>query len=326
MKWSRATLPVLASFLIVSGCQQQPDNVVVHSYGATAGGGSLGIHTVRAGETPWAISQAYQVELRDLLEINHLSPPYYLKAGGRLKIPAPRNYTVHTRDTLYSISRLFGTTVTELVRLNKIPKPYRLTKGQVIRLPAQYADETIVVASTKPLAPITATRSVNSKIEVVELPPQGQNITPVTSPSVVAPAEPAIVATTQKTMAGKNERFLRPVAGRILSGYGPKNNGLHNDGINIQAVRGAPVVASKSGTVVYAGDDIDGYGNLILVRHGDGFMTAYAHMEKLLVKKGDAVKRGQVIGKAGSTGHVDTPQVHFEIRKGKQALDPSIYL
>src|SRR5690606_8555086 len=104
--------------------------------------------------------------------------------------------------------------------------------------------------------------------------------------------------------------------------YGSKGGGMHNDGINIAVPKGTPVHAAQSGVVAYAGNELKGYGNLLLVRHANGWMTAYAHNSKLLVKRGDTVTRGQSISLAGSTGSVSSPQVHFEIRKGAKAVDP----
>ena len=95
---------------------------------------------------------------------------------------------------------------------------------------------------------------------------------------------------------------------------------------NIQAARGTPVAAAAGGTVIYAGNELRGFGNLVLIKHKDGWTTAYAHNETLLVKKGDTVTRGQIVAKAGSTGSVATPQVHFELRKGTRAVDPLDYL
>jgi murein DD-endopeptidase MepM/ murein hydrolase activator NlpD len=112
------------------------------------------------------------------------------------------------------------------------------------------------------------------------------------------------------------------VHGQIIEGYGTGANGTHNDGINIAARPGEPVRAADAGIVAYAGNELRGYGNLVLIKHSGGYMTAYAHNAQLLVRRGDAVKRGQEIAKAGSTGTVDTPQVHFEIRQGTRAIDP----
>ena len=114
-----------------------------------------------------------------------------------------------------------------------------------------------------------------------------------------------------------------PVHGSIASGFGPKPGGLHNDGINIAAPEGTPVVAAQAGTVAYAGNELKGFGNLILIRHANGWVTAYAHLASMSVKKGDAVKAGQGIGAVGQTGTIDSPQLHFELRHGKDAVDPT---
>ena len=121
-------------------------------------------------------------------------------------------------------------------------------------------------------------------------------------------------------------RFLWPLRGAILSDYGPKPGGLHNDGINISASRGASVVAADNGVVAYAGNELRGFGNLLLIRHADGWMTAYAHLDDMLVERGAKVTRGQKIGTVGSTGNVSSPQLHFEVRRGNRAIDPRDHL
>ncbi len=118
-------------------------------------------------------------------------------------------------------------------------------------------------------------------------------------------------------------RFLWPVSGKVVSNFGRRGTGLHNDGINIAADPNTPVKAADTGTVVYAGNELAAYGNLLLVRHANGYVTAYAHNKKLLVGRGDTVSRGETIALVGSTGDVDRPQLHFEIRKGDRAVDPN---
>ena len=113
-----------------------------------------------------------------------------------------------------------------------------------------------------------------------------------------------------------------PVSGTILSEFGPKSGGLHNDGINIAAAKGTAVRAADEGTVAYAGNELKGFGNLVLVRHADGWMTAYAHLDRMDVDRGAPVKRGQIIGTVGATGNVRAPQLHFELRRGSRAVDP----
>lgn len=121
-------------------------------------------------------------------------------------------------------------------------------------------------------------------------------------------------------------RFLWPVRGRVISDFGPKNGGMHNDGINISAKPGDTVRAAENGVVAYSGNELRGFGNLLLIRHRDGWITAYAHADEILVKRGDQVKRGQVIARVGTSGRVAEPQLHFEIRKGTKAVDPLRYL
>jgi murein DD-endopeptidase MepM/ murein hydrolase activator NlpD len=112
----------------------------------------------------------------------------------------------------------------------------------------------------------------------------------------------------------------------LISGFGPSGKGLHNDGIDIGAPQGTKVLAAESGVVAYAGSELKGFGNLLLIRHADGITTAYAHNEKLLVTRGDEVKKGQLIATVGKSGNVDSPQLHFEVRVGTQAVDPMGYL
>ncbi|MEQ9121657.1 MAG: M23 family metallopeptidase, partial [Alphaproteobacteria bacterium] len=116
--------------------------------------------------------------------------------------------------------------------------------------------------------------------------------------------------------------FLAPIDGPVIAGFGSQEDGRRNDGVNVAAPRGAPVRAAADGEVVYAGDALQGYGNLILVRHGDGWVTAYAHLDSILAKRGETVKRGQTIGSVGSSGGVGAPQLHFEMRQNNKAVDP----
>ena len=116
--------------------------------------------------------------------------------------------------------------------------------------------------------------------------------------------------------------FQGPVRGHVLTGYGSGRDGTHNDGINIAAPRGAAVEAADAGVVAYTGNELRGYGNLILVKHPNGWISAYAHCDLILVKRGDKVARGQIIARVGSTGNVAEPQLHFELRRGNRAVDP----
>jgi murein DD-endopeptidase MepM/ murein hydrolase activator NlpD len=125
---------------------------------------------------------------------------------------------------------------------------------------------------------------------------------------------------------GSLPSFRWPVRGRVIAAFGPKPSGLQNDGINLAVPEGTPIKAAEDGVVAYAGNELKGYGNLVLVRHANGFVTAYANASDILVKRGEAVKRGQVIAHSGQTGNVTSPQLHFEIRKGATPVDPAQYL
>jgi len=261
---------------------------------------SSGTYTVKGGDTVYSISRKYNVPLRSLIEANNLQPPYGIRTGQRLTIPTGRYYTVARGDTVYSISRKYSVDTTTLTHLNRIPAPYTISIGQRLQLPSQSR-----VASTNDQAP------------------------PPLRPGTPAP-RPSPGATTTKTPLPKpplaKGEFIWPAQGKIISNFGATANGLHNDGINIAVPSGTPVKASQSGVVAYAGNELKGYGNLLLIRHSDGWMTAYAHNSKLLVQRGATVARGQTIANAGSTGSVTSSQVHIEIRKGSKAVDPRNYI
>ncbi|MFD2235592.1 murein hydrolase activator EnvC family protein, partial [Phaeospirillum tilakii] len=121
--------------------------------------------------------------------------------------------------------------------------------------------------------------------------------------------------------------FLWPLKGEVVAEFGPlPGKGQHNDGINIAAARGTPIRAAENGVVVYVGNELKGFGNLLLIKHADGWMTAYAHAEQLKVDRGARIKRGQVIATVGSSGNASQPQLHFEIRRGTEAVNPLDYL
>jgi len=126
--------------------------------------------------------------------------------------------------------------------------------------------------------------------------------------------------------AGSGPQFRAPVRGRVIASFGPKPGGTRNDGVNFAVPEGTGVRAAEDGVVAYSGNELKGYGNLVLIKHSDGYVTAYAHNSELSVKKGDTVRRGQIIAKAGQSGDVSSPQLHFEIRKGSTAVDPSRYV
>jgi murein DD-endopeptidase MepM/ murein hydrolase activator NlpD len=149
---------------------------------------------------------------------------------------------------------------------------------------------------------------------------------PDAAPSPTDAKATADIDSAADAASADGKSFRWPVRGRIISGFGSKPNGEKNDGINLAVPEGTSVKAVEAGTVIYAGNELAGYGNLILVRHADGWVSAYAHNKDLLVKRGDVIQRGQTIAHAGMTGSVTSPQVHFELRKGAKPVNPLDYL
>ena len=260
---------------------------------------------VSHGDTLYSLSKRYDIQLRDLIDANNLVPPYTLRIGQVLKVPANNYHTIAKGDTLYSISRRYNIDVKTLAANNNLEAPYTLIVGQRLSINGTSRQTNTyqkpVTSSTK-AASSTQNRRYSSKYT---------NTT-----------------TNKSTKVSKyrKTKFSWPVRGTIVSKYGTIGKGRANDGINIKAARGATVKAADKGSVAYAGNELKGFGNLILIKHDDGWITAYAHNDKLLVKKGQRVTRGEKIATVGSTGGVNTPQLHFEIRSGKNPVNPVLYL
>lgn len=305
----------------------------MHQYGTHGGAGSAGVHIVGTGDNLWTIAERYKLSLQDIVHMNRLAPPYHLQPGQRLRLPPPQSYKVRAGDTLYHISRTFNVSMTELARLNNLSAPYSVAQGRVLRLPSVRGGDKAGVATQKAAqqAPTMPARAA-PKVEAEKLPEVKGAASPKAFPAPTVPTDiatappPRPVKIPDTTPPRAGDKFAWPVSGKIISTYGPKKDGLHNDGINIAAARGAPVRAAENGVIVYAGSELKGFGNLILIRHADRWMSAYAHMDHLRVARGQTVKQGDVIGVVGTSGTVTTPQLHFEIRRGTQALNPVIWL
>lgn len=325
----KAVLLTTITILSLTACGAQ-DPALFNTYGVHKGAGSVGIHTVLEGDTVYKVAKNYQLPMREIITLNNIEAPYILNTGYRMKLPPPNDYKVREGDTVSSIARMYELSQNRLVSLNGLQPPYRLSPGQVIRLPTSsgnYADISKAVVEKSVTQPVQTARLDPVEKQTLESKnPSSQREGAEKKPKVQkASVSRAKLPKNTPKMSGKG-KFMRPVDGKVISNYGPKKNGLHNDGINIKAVRGSPVRAAENGIVVYNGDDLEGYGNLVLIRHENKMMSAYAHLDKTLIKRGAKVVRGQSIGTVGSTGQVDTPQLHFEIRKGSTPLNPAKYL
>lgn len=217
------------------------------------------------------------------------------------------SHTVQPGETLYGIARMYSVNVRDLAQLNgsSNPSDIKVQVGQRLTLPGRESPREL--AASQPI-PDTAPADVimTTSAPVVT----GAISTTDTAPSMASLSEP------------QKEGFLWPVQGQVISRFGSKQGGAYNDGVNISAAEGTPIHAAESGEVVYVGNELKGYGNLLIIRHSNGWMTAYAHTGDITVKRGDAVRKGQTVATVGATGSVTQPQLHFAVRKGKKSIDP----
>jgi murein DD-endopeptidase MepM/ murein hydrolase activator NlpD len=305
-----AAVPAVALALLVAACAPRVEGPApVVSATPTAAAEPERI-TVRPGQTLSGIAHAYHVPMRAIAEANHLLPPYRIEIGRTLIIPQAAQLAVSPATT--------SPGVTSPVQPAAVAVPDQAATVPVERTilaPAQQPS----FASAVPPSPVVSAPS-----------PGGALPYPEAKPAAAAPAPPAAPEPPHVTAAPPSVQhsgtFLWPVRGRVVAGYGSGHDGTRNDGINIAAPRGAAVEATDAGVVAYAGNELRGYGNLILVKHSNGWISAYAHCDLVLVKRGDKVARGQVIARVGSTGNVSEPQLHFELRRGNRAVDPREFL
>ncbi len=227
-------------------------------------------------------------------------------------------------QSLGIIAHAYHVPASAIIAANHLTPPYKIEAGQSLVIPG--AGEAPPLSTPPP--PLMAASPTPPSPH--DRPP---DIIPLDGPAPAprAPPEPSAADEARSAPAAAaplphGGHFAWPVRGHVLAGYGVAAGGKHNDGINIAAPRGTPVTAVDGGTVAYAGNELRGYGNLVLVKHANGWITAYAHCEELLVKQGDTVSRGQEIAKVGATGGVGEPQLHFELRRGKRAVDPREFL
>lgn len=299
------------------------------------------------GDTVYSIARRCNVSVRELIEANNLQAPYLINPGMTLRIPGGSGeYVVQRGDTLLVVARKLKVDFQTLARTNGKSPPYTIYLGERLRVPGSYATPTqtaqasagptspLVIASPNAIggsrppskAPTTTMSRLPPAADSAPPPPQERPAPPVEPETRHAAFQPqaTLPPPAPPPLAGKG--FIWPVKGEVVVDFGPMAKGQHNDGVNITAPRGTPVRAAENGVVAYVGNELKGFGNLLLIKHADGWMTAYAHNEQLMVKKGESVRRGQQIATVGSSGNVTVPQIHFEIRKGTEAVNPSDYI
>ena len=306
---------------------------------------------VGTSDTLEILSRRYNVSAAAIMQANGYKGPRALSPGQQLIIPrsaasvasapalaapaskpvavanaAPSVHVVNHGDTLLSIARRNHVPVAELARANNFDPSTKLRLGMKLTVPgAKVAAAAPVAQPVAAVQPAAAPPSPATKMAVATAgPPQTAHLAQATTKIEDAPAAETPVKASEAT--GALPTFRWPVRGKVITAYGAKANGKANDGINLAVPEGTPVKAAEDGVVAYSGNELKGYGNLVLVRHSNGYVTAYAHASELLVKRGDSIKRGQVIAKSGQSGEVASPQLHFEIRKGSSPVDPLQFL
>lgn len=314
---------------------------------------------VGTSDTLDVLAKRYHVTPQAILAANGYKGPRALSPGQQLIIPHPAtaatpapvmapaaaasaakpvavmaapssSHFVNRGDTLVSIARKNHISAAELARANGLEPSAKLKLGTKLIVPGTKTAAVAAPAAAAPVAatpvagtlqPVAATPAPATKMAAA--PVQSARLAQATANVEEKPAEtPAKAA----EATGALPTFRWPVRGKVVTSYGAKTNGKSNDGINLAVPEGTPVKAAEDGVVAYSGNELKGYGNLVLVRHSNGYVTAYAHASELLVKRGDTIKRGQVIAKSGQSGEVASPQLHFEIRKGSSPVDPLQFL
>jgi murein DD-endopeptidase MepM/ murein hydrolase activator NlpD len=312
---------------------------------------------VGTSDTLETLSRRYNVSSAAILQANGYKGPRALQPGQQLIIPhhtataaapaapavappkpamaaapvsaPPSVHVVNRGDTLMSIAHRNHVPVAELAKVNSLDPKAKLKLGQKITVPS--AKSAVAPAAAPPAqvagAQPGAVAAPATKIAAAAPEPAKEKARlaqATTTPEAAVAATETPVKTAEAT--GALPTFRWPVRGRVVTGYGAKTNGKSNDGINVAVPEGTPVKAAEDGVVAYSGNELKGYGNLVLVRHSNGYVTAYAHASELLVKRGETIKRGQIIAKSGQSGEVGSPQLHFEIRKGSSPVDPLQFL
>jgi murein DD-endopeptidase MepM/ murein hydrolase activator NlpD len=337
----------LASYAPPAHPIETTGSVAPRSVAAARGAGQGGTTIiVGTSDTLDALAHRYNVSPAAILQANGYKGPRALSPGQQLIIPrqataaaapalaapatktiaaasaAPSVHVVNHGDTLLSIARRNHVPVAELAKANSLDPQAKLKLGTKLTVPA--AKTAAAVPAALPAVAAAALAPPATKMAAVAGgPPQSARLAQATT----TPADTAVETPVKAAEAtGALPTFRWPVRGKVITSYGAKTNGKANDGINLAVPEGTPVKAAEDGVVAYSGNELKGYGNLVLVRHANGYVTAYAHASELLVKRGDTIKRGQIIAKSGQSGEVGSPQLHFEIRKGSSPVDPLQFL
>jgi murein DD-endopeptidase MepM/ murein hydrolase activator NlpD len=254
--------------------------------------------------------------------------------GGKWAADGGAMVTLGDGESLSTLADRYGVPETALRKINGFSPKAKPIPGTRLLVPVFISDTAVnlktrtqqdqaQMQSVPALAPQTPKQqNTPPNGTVASLGSAATNVVDATS-EAEAPTVAAEQAGVEKTIATTGFRW--PARGRIIASFG-ETNGVKNAGINIALPQGTPVKAAESGVVAYAGNEVKGQGNLVMIRHADGWVSIYANNSELKVKRGDEVKRGQVVALSGQTGDVPSPQLHFELRKGSMPVDPVAHL
>ncbi len=274
-------------------------------------------YIVRPGDSLRRVANRVGAGSEAIARANGLTAPFVIVPGQRLQIPGGRYHLVRQGQTGIAIARAYAVEWSRIVAANDLAEPYILRVGQRVLIPGADRPRS---ASDRAAA---FTLDIDDILTGGE-PALATNQAPVkavTSPRRVLPATAAITAPV--TSPG---RFAWPVDGKVVKRFGRGGSGERNDGIKIAVALDTPIKAAADGTVAYVGDGIAALGGLIIVKHGGGWTSIYGHASKLMVQRGQAVKRGQTIALSGDSGFADRPELHFELRQGRTPVDPTTQL
>jgi len=321
---------------------------------------------VAKGDTLSTLSRRYAVSVEAIMSANNLPDGRLdigreliipgvaaAKVAEAAPASAQSTYKVQKGDTPHDIAEKLNVDEKALIERNDL-RPNNLQIGQVLVIPNEGSKPAVAAKETSP--PVSSATPEVRVVKTTTIPASGgtslaeeesQSVAPgadaksaakatkkqgagdvAASPEIIGEGSPRVASVDQlpapDPMSGNSFRW--PVKGRVIADFGTRPDGSHNDGIDVAVPQGTSVKAAENGVVAYAGNELKGYGNLVLVRHANNWVSAYANNEEILVKRGDKVRRGEIIAKAGATGAVSQPQVHFELRKGSRPVDPTKYM
>lgn len=245
-------------------------------------------YKVKKGDNLYTIAKKNKISLKRIIEVNDISFPYKISPNQIIYLPLKRSHKIKKGETIYSISRKYGVDRYYLSKINNIKFENKI-----------FAGEMLIIPDNNKKANFLKKESLKTKKKITKR---------------------------ADSNLDSKVNFIWPVKGKIILKFGEISSGFHNDGINIESKIDKPVSASADGKIIYTGNEIPGFGNLVLIKHKNNWITAYSHLNRINYKSGYIVKKGEKIGTIGKTGNVNSPQLHFEIRRGKKAFNPIKYL